>query len=89
VVNFSIVIVTYGRTMSAAIAGFSLLPKTSVITAKTRGFWRREKAVYEAIKERNPERWSGEARDWNLVTEVWLNSPKEMRTEEQKLRKAA
>jgi len=49
----------------------------------------KRKAVYKAAKERNPKRWSGEIRDWSLVTEVWLNSPKEVRAEEQKLRKLA
>jgi len=49
----------------------------------------KRKAVYKAAKERNPKRWSGEIRDWNPVTEVWLNPPKEVRAEEQKLRKAA
>ena len=49
----------------------------------------KRKAVYEAAKERNPKRWSGETRDWSPVTEVWLNPPKEVRAEEQKLRKVA
>ena len=31
------------------------------------------KAVYEAAKQRNPERWSREIRNWAPVTEVWLN----------------
>jgi len=35
------------------------------------------KAVYEAAKERNPSRWSGNTRNWEAVTEVWLNPPKE------------
>ena len=33
----------------------------------------KRKAVYEAAKERNPTRWSGETRDWSPDTEVWLN----------------
>jgi len=49
----------------------------------------KRKAVYEAVKEKNPQRWSGKTRDWSLVTEVWLNPPKEVRAEEQKLSKAA
>ena len=47
------------------------------------------KAVYEASKEKNPQRWSGEIRDWNPVAEVWLNPPKEVRAEEQSLLKVA
>ena len=49
----------------------------------------KRKAVYQAAKEKNPKRWSGEIRDWNPVTKVWLNPPKEVRAEEQKLRKVA
>ena len=49
----------------------------------------KRKAVYQEAKERNPKRWSGAIRDWSPVTEVWLNPPKEVRAEEQNLRKAA
>ncbi len=49
----------------------------------------KRKAVYQAAKEKNPQRWSGEIRNWNPVTEVWLNPPKEIRAEEQKLLEAA
>ena len=42
-------------------------------------------ALYEAEKEKNPQRWSGQTRNWNRVNEVWLNPPKEVRAEEQKL----
>jgi len=31
------------------------------------------KAVYEAARAKNPERWSGSTRDWTPVTEVVLN----------------
>ena len=31
------------------------------------------KAVYETAKQRNPQRWSRETRNWTPVTEVWLN----------------
>jgi len=50
---------------------------------------KKRKAVYELAKEKNPQRWSGKIRDWSPVTEVWLNPPKEVRAEEQKLFKAA
>lgn len=33
----------------------------------------RRKAVYEAARARNPERWSGSIRDWTPVVEVVLN----------------
>ena len=29
--------------------------------------------VYQAAKQRHPERWSGDIRDWVLSPEVWLN----------------
>ena len=31
------------------------------------------KAVYEAAKMRNPQRWSGETRNWQPTEAVWLN----------------
>lgn len=34
---------------------------------------RRREQVYEAAKQRRPERWSGATRDWSLKDEVWLN----------------
>jgi putative transposase len=49
----------------------------------------KRKAVYEAAKKRNPKRWSGGTRNWDPVTEVWLNPPKEVRAEEQKARSVA
>ena len=37
--------------------------------------------VYEAARERHPERWSGKTRNWNPVAAVWLNPPKENQAE--------
>jgi putative transposase len=34
---------------------------------------RRRELVYEAAKQRCPERWSGATRNWKLKDEVWLN----------------
>lgn len=34
---------------------------------------RRREQVYEAAKQRCPERWSGATRNWQLKDEVWLN----------------
>ena len=48
----------------------------------------KRKAVYEAAKERNPERWSGETRDWTTVAEVWLN-PENPGDDEEKIRDVA
>ena len=33
--------------------------------------------LYRAARQRRPERWRGDIRNWNPVTEVWLNPPKE------------
>jgi putative transposase len=45
------------------------------------GLLKRRDAVYNAAKQRNPERWSGNTRNWTPVTEVWLNPPKEHQAE--------
>ena len=42
------------------------------------------KQVYEAAKQRHPERWTGETRDWNLKGEVWLNPERNQPGELQK-----
>lgn len=46
------------------------------------------KALYEAAKQRNPERWSQGTRNWKPVGEVWLN-PDKPETEEQEVREKA
>jgi putative transposase len=33
--------------------------------------------VYEAAKSKNPQRWSGNTRNWSLPETVWLNPEKE------------
>lgn len=38
----------------------------------------KRKAVYEQAKARHPERWSGVIRNWDPVTEVWLNPAAEV-----------
>lgn len=43
------------------------------------------KDVYGAAKEKNPARWSGQIRNWNRIENVWLNPPKDVRAEAQKL----
>jgi len=50
---------------------------------------RQRRAVYESARERNPERWSGDTRNWNPVTEVWLNPPKEHQAKKEQDLKAA
>src|SRR5512134_303856 len=36
--------------------------------------------VYEQAKARHPERWSGPIRNWQPVTEVWLNPSAEVQS---------
>jgi transposase InsO family protein len=43
------------------------------------------KQVYRAAKDKNPARWSGNIRNWNRIENVWLNPPKAVRAEEQKM----
>ena len=45
--------------------------------------------VYEAARQRNPERWSGKTRNWEPVKAVWLNPPKENQAEKGQALKAA
>jgi transposase InsO family protein len=46
--------------------------------------------VYEKARDRNPERWSNEIRNWNPVREVWLNPEKRDEADRtQRLEKAA
>lgn len=47
---------------------------------------RHREQVYEAAKQRHPERWSGATRDWTLKDEVWLNPE---RNQPEALKKAA
>ncbi len=43
------------------------------------------KAVYEQAKACHPERWSGATRNWEPVTEVWLNPAAELIDQPNKL----
>ena len=45
--------------------------------------------VYEAARQRNPERWSGNTRNWNPVTGVWLKPPQENQPKKEQNLKAA
>lgn len=40
----------------------------------------KRKEVYNQAKERRPERWSKEARDWSFSEEEWLNPKQEKET---------
>jgi transposase InsO family protein len=45
--------------------------------------------VYQKAKQRRHERWSGSTRNWEPITEVWLNCPKQAETDVSALSKAA
>lgn len=50
----------------------------------------RRRMVYEAAKQARPQRWKGRAtRDWQSVSEVWLNLEKSSLCEAQNLEHAA
>ena len=38
-------------------------------------------ALYQSARQRMPDRWSGEIRNWNPVEKVWLNPPKQHQTD--------
>lgn len=40
---------------------------------KDEGILRHRKEVYQQAKSKNPNRWSGEIRNWDVVAEVYLN----------------
>ena len=37
--------------------------------------------MYAKAKEKHPERWSGEIRDWSFSEEEWLNPKQKKETE--------
>lgn len=45
--------------------------------------------VYTAAKQRHPQRWSGETRNWTPVKEVWLNPERQPKQEVQEEMKQA
>lgn len=54
-----------------------------------RALLKQREVVYETARQRNPERWSGNTRNWDPVTEVWLNPPNENQAEKRQDLKAA
>ncbi len=53
------------------------------------GLLKQRAAVYEAARQRTPERWSGKTRNWDPVKEVWLNPRKENPAAKRQALKAA
>lgn len=46
-------------------------------SGEERQLLQRRDVLYKAAKQRNPARWSSKTRNWDAVTGVWLNPPKE------------
>ncbi|MCK4501654.1 MAG: IS3 family transposase [Desulfuromonadales bacterium] len=38
---------------------------------------KKRQKLYQSAKKLNPQRWSGDIRNWEQIQEVWLNPPKE------------
>ena len=45
--------------------------------------------IYESVKRCNPNRWSGDTRNWERSSDVWLNPEKKELTVMEKLKEAA
>ena len=58
-------------------------------TGKDKRILENRKALYQRAQQKHPIRWSSQTRNWSLISEVWLNPPKEIRAEQQKLQLAA
>jgi len=61
---------------------YSSLPPSQIVPAladhqrdhgEDQAILAKRKELYEAAKERKPERWSGPTRNWEPAGEVWLN----------------
>lgn len=46
---------------------------------RDRDLLERRHALYQAAREKHPERWSGKTRNWTKVDEVFLNPEKATR----------
>lgn len=54
-------------------SGLKFVTPTQRHDGKATEILEHRKQAYEAAKQRRPERWSGDTRNWNLKDEVWLN----------------
>lgn len=64
-------------------------PSTRLLRGEDDGVLKQRQAVYKTARQRNPGRWSGKTRNWDPVTEVWLNPPPENQAEKGQILKAA
>ena len=49
-------------------------------TGKDKEVLEQRKKVYQKAKEKHPERWAKEIRDWSFSQEEWLNPKQEKET---------
>ncbi len=75
-----------GITQSIFTVQLSLSPPEQRHAGKDREILNKRKAVYELAKSKNPNRWSGDIRNWNPVKEVALNPEKQKTKSEEKMR---
>lgn len=58
-------------------------------SGRDRAILAQRKALYEAAKQRRPERWSGTTRNWSPVGDVWLNPDQPAESDQEMRDKAA
>ena len=46
-------------------------------SGQDRSILENRKEVYQKARQRRPERWSGQIRNWDYIDQVWLNRPKQ------------
>lgn len=54
-------------------SGLNFLTPIQRHTGMDQTVFSNRRAIYEAAREKNPERWTKSIRDWSLEDEVWLN----------------
>jgi transposase InsO family protein len=57
-------------------SGIRFVPPAARHSGEERAILANRQAVYEAAKQRHPQRWTGKTRNWNPVGIVWLNPEK-------------
>ena len=48
---------------------------------KDQAILQRRQALYLEARQKNPQRWSGDIRNWHYTEAVWLNPPKDVRAQ--------
>ncbi|RLQ20159.1 IS3 family transposase, partial [Seongchinamella sediminis] len=58
-------------------SGLKFMTPVQRHTGQTDRVMDHRRAVYEAARAMNPDRWSGDTRNWDLPGMVWLNPEKD------------